>query len=58
MKRLIEMTVSIWHKDPSGSLFWTMFALVVPFGWIVLALRLEPVRVRVLALWPRWAAWR
>ena len=47
MRRLIEAVTSLWPKDPSGNVFWTVFALVVPFGWIALLLRLEPVRVRV-----------
>ena len=59
VKRLIDMAVSFWQKDPSGNLFWTMFALVVPFGWIALVLRAEPVRVRVLSFRPsRLTRWR
>jgi hypothetical protein len=49
VKRLIDMAVALWQKDPSGNLFWMMFALVVPFGWIALVLRAEPDRLRVLS---------
>lgn len=50
VRRLIDSVLSYWRKDPSGNLFWTVFALVVPFGWIALLLRTEPVRVRVSSL--------
>jgi hypothetical protein len=48
----------IWRQDVgwresltrSGNLFWVLVALVVPFGWVFLLFRLEPVRVRVRAL--------
>jgi hypothetical protein len=50
VRRLIDSLLSFWRKDPSGNLFWTVFALVVPFGWIALLLRTDPVRVRVSSL--------
>ena len=34
----------------NGNLWMTTMAVVVPFGWILLLLRLEPVRVRVRSL--------
>lgn len=34
----------------SGDLWMMTTAVVVPFGWIVLLLRLEPVRIRVRSL--------
>ena len=59
VRRLIDSVLSFWRKDPSGNLFWTVFALVVPFGWIALLLRTEPVRVRVSSLRTlRRADWR
>jgi hypothetical protein len=34
----------------SDNLLWAAVALVVPFGWVFLLFRLEPVRVRVRSL--------
>lgn len=37
-----------------GSTFWlATAALILPFGWVLLLLRLEPVRVRVRSLFRR-----
>jgi hypothetical protein len=49
---------TLWRRDfetrdlmlRSGALFWTLVALLVPFGWVALLLRLEPVRVRIASL--------
>ncbi len=46
---------TIWRDDwlgreafwKSGNLWLATAALVLPFGWVFLLLRLEPVRVRV-----------
>jgi hypothetical protein len=44
----------LWRQDlairealeESGDLFWSLVAMLVPFGWAFLLGRLEPVRVR------------
>lgn len=58
MGRVMTTMQKIWRHDlslreslmSSDSLFWAAVALVVPFGWVFLLFRLEPVRVRVRAL--------
>jgi hypothetical protein len=58
VKRLVTAMTTLWRRDfeirdvmlRSGGLFWMLVALIVPFGWVALLLRLEPVRVRVSAL--------
>ena len=48
----------LWRQDlnlreslmRSDNLFWAAVALIVPFGWVFLLFRLEPVRVRVRTL--------
>jgi hypothetical protein len=48
----------MWEQDlnlrkslsRSDNLFWAAVALVVPFGWVFLLFRLEPVRVRLRAI--------
>lgn len=58
MRRVIDMMQTMWRQDlrlresltRSDNLFWAAVALLVPFGWVFLLFRLEPVRVRVRAL--------
>jgi hypothetical protein len=58
VKRTMRLMGKIWRQDlrlrdsltNSGNIFWALVALVVPFGWVFLLFRLEPVRVRVRAL--------
>lgn len=57
MKRLATAMTTLWRRDFEirdvmlrSGLFWMLVALIVPFGWVALLLRLEPVRVRVSAL--------
>jgi hypothetical protein len=58
VNRLMKAMTTLWRRDfesrdlmlRSGGLFWTLVALLVPFGWVALLLRLEPVRVRVASL--------
>lgn len=38
---------SFWK---SGTLWMVTTAVILPFGWVLLLLRLEPVRVRVRSL--------
>lgn len=43
-----------WEAFLKGSTFWlATAALILPFGWVLLLLRLEPVRVRVRSLFRR-----
>ena len=44
-----DLTLRQSLTDP-GNLFWAAVALIVPFGWVFLLFRLEPVRVRVRSL--------
>lgn len=61
MGRALAMMRKLWLQDLSlresltrgDNLLWAGVALLVPFGWLFLLLRLEPVRVKVRAL-RRW----
>jgi hypothetical protein len=52
------MMQKAWRQDlnvraalsRSDSLAWALVALVVPFGWVFLLWRLEPVRSRIRSL--------
>ncbi len=58
MRRVISTMRTLWRQDlslresltRSDNLFWAAVALIVPFGWVFLLFRLEPVRVRMRAL--------
>jgi hypothetical protein len=58
VKQLATAMTTLWRRDfeirdvlmRSGGLFWMLVALLVPFGWVALIFRLEPVRVRVSSL--------
>jgi hypothetical protein len=55
---MMHTMCGLWRQDlairealeESGELFWSLVAMLVPFGWAVLLRRLEPIRVRVGAL--------
>ena len=54
----METMHKMWRQDltlresltRSDNLFWMAVAVLVPFGWVFLLFRLEPVRVRVRSL--------
>ena len=54
----MTMMRKVWRQDlsmreslmRSDSLLWTAVALFVPFGWVFLLLRLEPVRLKLRSL--------
>jgi hypothetical protein len=58
MKRFIGMMRGAWREDlfgresltKTGNLWLFGAALVLPFGWVFLLLRLEPVRLLVRSL--------
>jgi hypothetical protein len=58
VKRVATAMTTLWRRDfdirdalmRSGGWFWMLVALLVPFGWVALLFRLEPVRVRVSLL--------
>lgn len=58
MKRIIGLMRGAWREDllgresltSSGSLWLYLAALVLPFGWVFLLLRLEPVRLALRSL--------
>lgn len=58
MRRFIDMMRRAWREDllgrkyltKSGNLWLLGIAIVVPFGWVFLLLRLEPVRLLVRSL--------
>ncbi len=55
MGRAMRTMRGLWRQDlairealeESGELFWSLVAMLVPFGWAFLLGRLEPIRVRV-----------
>ena len=57
----METMNKMWRQDltlrqsltRSDNLFWIAVAVLVPFGWVFLLFRLEPVRVRVRS-WRNW----
>lgn len=58
MKWMIGVMRGAWREDllgrdsltSSGNLWLYLAALVLPFGWVFLLLRLEPVRVMLRSL--------
>jgi len=58
VRHAMTIMKKMWRQDlnlresltGSGNLFWAAVALIVPFGWVFLIFRLEPVRVRVRSL--------
>ena len=58
MRYVMETMHKMWRQDltlresltRSDNLFWMAVAVLVPFGWVFLLFRLEPVRVRVRSL--------
>lgn len=58
MRRAIGMMQNAWRLDVSvrdaltrsDNLLWAAVALIVPFGWVFLLWRLQPVRARIRAL--------
>ena len=58
MERLAALWQRVWQEDllwredlgRSGSLLLATTALVLPFGWVFLLLRLRPVRVFLRSL--------
>jgi hypothetical protein len=53
MKRFLDGMSEVWRGDilgreplaKSGNLWLYLAALILPFGWVFLLLRLEPVRL-------------
>ncbi len=58
MAMMMTMMMKAWRQDlsvrksltRSDKLIWAAVALFVPFGWVFLLLRLEPVRLKLRAL--------
>lgn len=58
MRRLMDVMSDAWRVDilereplaKSGNLWLYLAALILPFGWVFLLLRLEPVRLMVRSL--------
>lgn len=58
VRYVMETMHKMWRQDltlresltRSDNLFWMAVAVLVPFGWVFLLFRLEPVRVRVRSL--------
>ena len=58
MKQIMNTMHGLWRRDlairealeESGELFWSLVAMLVPFGWAFLLGRLEPVRVLIGSL--------
>jgi hypothetical protein len=58
VRYVMETMNKMWRQDlalrqsltRSDNLFWMAVAILVPFGWVFLLFRLEPVRVRVRSL--------
>lgn len=58
MRRFLGVMNEVWRQDllgreplaKSGNLWLYLAALFLPFGWVFLLLRLEPVRLMVRSL--------